>query len=628
MFGKSRIVSIVDRSKNSRSRLKQIEAILKQDGSPDLFLSELLASQCRFAGASAGGMLRQGEQDQFEIVATYPPFNSVSGCPQWIDTVIKSCPKLISSADTIVLSDTQSIADGGQSRRHIIAIPIREEDAVRAVAAFLVQVKTDAALAACRERLEITPFLLNHFEQRLTLKKKHQSHRHLRRVLEILAVVNEPDRLLSAAMALCNEIDSRMNCRRVSLGFLSGRHVRVRAISHTDTFRREMQLVQDIETAMEECLDQDLELIYPADEEASYVSRATETLSRTHGPGTVLSLPIRRNGEVFAVLTLERESEEVFDVLEEIEPLRLLCDLCAPRLFEKHAQDRWLGARAAISIQHKLAGLLGPEHTWIKGAAITVIILALFLIFAKGDHRIEASFKFEAPVQQVVVAPFDSYIRTVSVEPGDEVKADENMLGVLDTSELRLNLAALKAERLGYQKKAAASMRDGNTAEAQIASAQSDKIAAEIDLLEKKVKKAKLIAPISGRVVSQDLKRQIGAPVETGEVLFEIAHVDSLRAELYVPEMSIARIDIGQEGELAAVGHPDQRIRFVVERINPMAEVVNGKNVFNVRARLQEQREWMRPGMEGVAKISAGKKPYIWLGTYRVINWLRMKLWI
>jgi hypothetical protein len=36
----------------------------------------------------------------------------------------------------------------------------------------------------------------------------------------------------------------------------------------------------------------------------------------------------------------------------------------------------------------------------------------------------------------------------------------------------------------------------------------------------------------------------------------------------------------------------------------------------------------MRPGMEGEARISAGEKSYIWIASHRLVNWLRMKLWV
>ena len=125
-----------------------------------------------------------------------------------------------------------------------------------------------------------------------------------------------------------------------------------------------------------------------------------------------------------------------------------------------------------------------------------------------------------------------------------------------------------------------------------------------------------------------DLERRLGAPVEAGDVLFEIARIELLRAELYVPEDSIALANICQAGELAAVGHPDRKIRFVVERITPLAEVVNQVNSFRVRARLLDRPTWMRPGMEGLARIDVGKEHYVWIWTHRLTDWLRMKLWI
>ncbi len=171
-------------------------------------------------------------------------------------------------------------------------------------------------------------------------------------------------------------------------------------------------------------------------------------------------------------------------------------------------------------------------------------------------------------------------------------------------------------------------MRDGETAQAQIAQANADKASAQIDLLNYLIDQASLISPTSGTVVKGDLKREIGAPVKTGDVLFEVAPLDSLRAELLIAEDEIFDIKLNQQGYLATASYPGQRIKFVVERINPMAEVVKQRNVFKVRVQLLEIHPWMRPGMEGVAKVSVGKRHYIWIWTRKIVNWVRMKLWL
>jgi hypothetical protein len=404
--------------------------------------------------------------------------------------------------------------------------------------------------------------------------------------------------------------------------------VHVKAISHTDAFSREMQVVQAIEAAMEECLDQDLEVIHPADTTAVVASRAAAGLSEQHGPSAVISLPIRQEGEVVAVVTLERQADQPFVRLDEIEAVRLIFDLCAPRLLELRRHDGWFGTRMLKEVRQWAGQLMGHEHTWAKLCAGLIFLAAVLLVTVKGEYKINTTFTLKARHQQVVVSPFDTYSKSVNVEPGDRVAAGHTVLGTLETAELRLKLAALQAEKLGYQKQMTASMRDRKTADAQIAESQSRKVAAQIRLIERQIAQAGIVAPIDGWVISEDRKQKIGAPTKAGEVLFEIASIDSLWAELHVPESSIASVSEGLGGTLAAVGHPDQKVRFTIDRINPIAEVVDHQNVFRVRARISEQLEWMRPGMEGEARISAGRKTYLWVFSHGFVNWLRMKLWI
>jgi len=79
---------------------------------------------------------------------------------------------------------------------------------------------------------------------------------------------------------------------------------------------------------------------------------------------------------------------------------------------------------------------------------------------------------------------------------------------------------------------------------------------------------------------------------------------------------------------LATASYPGQKIGVVVERINPMAEVVNERNAFRVRVKLDSVPGWMRPGMEGMAKVSVDKRSYAWIWTRKLINWFRMKFWL
>jgi multidrug resistance efflux pump len=612
-----------------KSRATELIGQLGQyDGSVEQFLTHLLTCQCFLGNAQAGAILRNSQGRGVDVLAIYPALEKGAAAPIWL----RQSAELVRDAGTLDGAaaypfDRTDRLLGQPAEHHIIAVPFTMADTGQVVAVFMVSADDITLLEASRERLELTSRLLALSEAHLTHQNRQEGVMRLQRAIQTLSAVNQHDRFRGATMALCNEVAGQWQCERVSIGFLAGRYVQLRAMSHTEDFSRKMRIVQDLESAMEECLDQDCEVAYPASEGATYISRATGELSKQHGLLAILSMPLRRNGEPRAVLTLERPADRPF-TLEEIETARLACELCTPRLLSLHEHDRWIGARAAAGMRKVMSTLVGPTHTWAKITVVLLFAIAAFLIFGKGQFRPEAPFVLEAVYQQTVPAPFDGYIKSVTVEVGDAVEADKSTLAELDTAELRLRLAAAKAEQAGYLKQVAAAMRDGETAQAQIAQANADRAEAQIDLLNYLISEANIVSPMSGTVVKGDLKREIGAPVKTGDVLFEVTPLESLRAVLMVSEDCIFDIKVGQEGSLATVSYPAQKIEFVVERINPMAEIVNNRNVFKVRARLLETRPWMRPGMEGVARVSVGKRRYAWIWSRKIVNWVRMKLWL
>jgi hypothetical protein len=449
----------------------------------------------------------------------------------------------------------------------------------------------------------------------------------MHRAMALLCVVNKPTRFMRAAMAFCNELAAQWQCERVSLGVIKGRFMRVTAMSHCEHISRKMQLVQDIESAMEESYDQNVEVVFPTHAEAMVIAKAAAQLSQKHGPSALLSVPLWLEDKVEAVVTLERPVSEPFDE-QAVNAICLACRLCSVRLLNLRRQDRWFGARWLESAHRGLGFILGLQHTWMKLATVLVLAGIVFLCVAKGTYRSKSSCVLEALVQQSICAPFDGFIRAVNVEVGDNLIAQSTVLAELDTVELRLKLASARAEQVGYIKQVNAYMRDGQTAQAQIAQADADKIQARIELFQYYIDQAQLKTPITGKLVAGDLKRQIGAPVKTGDILFEVTPLNALRAEILVSEDQILDIETGQTGNLATVSFPDQKIPFEVELVSPMAEVVNNRNVFKVRVQFKDTRDWMRPGMEGVAKIDIGKRRYIWIWTRKLVNWIRLKLWI
>jgi hypothetical protein len=518
---------------------------------------------------------------------------------------------------------------GQEEQRYLVVLPLRAAQGVRGCAAYVIDTADSAQAQRAAERLEMSSVLLSVYEMRLAMEQRSFDVERLRQAEQILSTLNEHDRFKSAAMAVCNDLAARFSCERVSLGFNHGRYIKLAAISHTEKFTRKMTMVQDVEAAMEECADQDMELIHPRPEEATYVDRAIARLSEQHGPSAIICLPLRRKREVAGVIALERRIDAPWQ-LAEVETLRLAGDLITARLCELHDHDRWFGARFAAWLRRGFGALVGPKHTWAKVLVIAVVAAVLFLTFARGTDKVEGSFVIE-PVQRYrLAAPYNTYIEAVFVEPDAEVKAGQTVLAKLDTDLLEQKLAAARAEMATFVKQADTAMRDGKTVDAQIAQAEADRVAAQITLLEYQIERATIISPIDGVVIAGDLTQQLEAPVSQGDVLFEVAPLESLRAEMLVPEDRINDLQSDEplQGELAVAASPGDYIRFEVERINPVAELVDQRNVFRVRIRLLEDRPGLRPGMEGIAKTHVGRRSYLYLWTRELIDWIRMKLWI
>ncbi len=604
-----------------------VPRLVRYDGSLGWFLSSFLAAECRLGPAREGAILRAGAENRVDVLALYPERREDGDLPAWLGPAAALTHESIRMNRVAEVEWTPDDPPGEHALQHIVSIPFTLAEAPLAAAVFLVHAAGETALPTVQERLELGVSLLTLSQSRPPLQKKELDLRRLRQAMETLAALNQHRRFGSMAMAFCNEVASQWQCDRVSLGLLQGRYIHVKALSHTESFSRKMEFVQDLESAMEECLDQDCEVICPASADSTCIDRAAGDLSRRHGPLALASLPIRDGAKGWGVVTLERPVDRPFTA-DEIESVRLALELCTTRLVAVRQQDRWLGAKIADGLKSSLTRIVGPRHTWAKMLTLVLLAAIAFLVFARGDYRAEASFVLEGMERQIVPAPFDGYIKTVNVEVGDSVRAHETSLAELDTAELRLRLAESRAEKAGYLKQMAAAMRDGQTAQAQIAEANAQKAQAQIDLLEYRIAQANLTSLLDGTVVAGDLKRRIGAPVKTGDVLFQVTPLHSLRAVLHVAEDQITDVRVGQRGYLATASYPGRRVAFEVERVNPIAEVVKQQNILKVRVRLLEVHPWMRPGMEGVARIMIDRRPYAWIWTRKLTNWIRMKLWL
>lgn len=444
-------------------------------------------------------------------------------------------------------------------------------------------------------------------------------------VLDLTVPVNAETKFFPAALALCNGLATRFLCDRVSLGWLKGGYIHLRTMSRTEKFDRQMAAAQSLEKAMEECFDQDDEIVWPAPEGATVVTRDHERYAKDQNIGNLCSVPLRVDGKPVAVLTFERQAAPF--AAQELQQIRLACDQVARRLADLQHYDRWFGARWTTTARKGFAKFLGPERTWMKVLGILIAVILAVLFFVPVNYRVEGNFILRSDEVSYLTAPFDGYIEQVSVRPGDAVEQGGALVS-LNANELKLEEAAALADLTRYQRETEKARATRALADMRIAESLADQTRARLDLVRYRIEHSVIRSPFAGVVVEGDLRERIAAPVKLGDALYKVARTDMLFAEAEVNERDVHEVLNRSTGEIAFVSQPKLKYQVRIMRIEPAAVPKKDGNVFLVRlAFVEGPQPWWRPGMSGLSKLNVEKRTLFWIFTHRTVDFLRMKLW-
>jgi len=515
--------------------------------------------------------------------------------------------------------------------RYDVAYPIQANGKICGVVALDIAPRPEPELEAVLRQLqwgsgwlEVLVFRLG--ATRLEPGSAEAARQRLQIVLDLVAGALGHERFYGAATAFVTTLANRLGCERVSLGFLKRGRMRVRAVSHSADFGKQTNLVRAIGAAMDEALDQGATVVYPPRAGGpARVTRAHVVLARQHEVGAICTVLLAEGRRFVGALTLERTGDRPFDPAT-VEFCEALSAVIGPVLEVQRRDDRWLAAKAAEAVRHQLEHLIGPRHMILKLTVLGLAAVVSLLAFAKADYRVSARSVMEARTRLAAVAPFNGYIKEAPVRAGDVVRQSQ-VLAVLDDRELRLERLKWLSQVEQYIKQRDQAVAKRDAAAAQIASAQMDQSRAQLALLDDHLSRTRLVSPFEGSVVSGDLSQSIGAPVERGQVLFEIAPLADYRLVLQVDEHDIASVAVGQRGELLLTAWPADSVTFTVETITPVSTAREGRNYFRVEAKLDRVPDRLRPGMEGIGKVMAGRRLLVWIWTRQAIDWVRLKAW-
>ncbi|MBF0177916.1 MAG: efflux RND transporter periplasmic adaptor subunit [Magnetococcales bacterium] len=493
------------------------------------------------------------------------------------------------------------------------------------VAVFLIDPECAHSFEVLVAELGALPHIprLHHLAHDLALARLEGNH--LLEVLLLTAELAHAKNFTEMAMKICNHLATRFSLEWGTLGWQEEAGMRLRAASHMDGFERTVSLVQVIESAMSEAADQDEEILYPAPVTSRSIIRDHEICHREQGGGHLLSLPVRFRNEVVGAVLCTRWSPPFS--AEEVRLLRLTLDMVTPGVVTRRGAERGVGACLLKLVREGAGRILGLERTWAK---VGMLLLALglgVLGTSTLSYRVEGSFMLATDDLRVLSAPYNGYIEEVFAKVGDMVARGQKLL-TLDRRSLLLEETAATAEVARYATEAEKAKSLHSLAEMRIAMAQIAQAQAKKEKISFHLGAAVIQTPVAGIVVEGDLAKLLGAPVKEGDTLFKVASMEHLYIEIDLMERDLHEIGVGKKGEIAFLGRPQESFPVEVERIDPIAVVKKGQNIFVVRARvLGHTAPWWRPGMSGVAKIDVEKRSILWIFTHRMVEFLRLLFW-
>lgn len=269
---------------------------------------------------------------------------------------------------------------------------------------------------------------------------------------------------------------------------------------------------------------------------------------------------------------------------------------------------------------------------WKRGSlsqrrlAIGAIAVLLCAGLIPLPYPVRSDCELQPVVRRVIAAPFDGILLRSAVRAGEVVKSGQ-LLAELDGREVRSQLSETIARRERALKESDLALAEDRVADARMAAFEAEGLGHEIRLLEYRQEHLQVRSPINGLVLQGDLDRSEGAPLRTGDPLFEVGPLDRLVAEIAVEATDISLVRPGAKVSLKWEADARSTMTSEISRISPRSEWVEDKNVFICEAEIGNPDGTLRAGLKGKGRIEGPRRPLIWIWARDAWLSLRYHLW-
>jgi hypothetical protein len=258
-------------------------------------------------------------------------------------------------------------------------------------------------------------------------------------------------------------------------------------------------------------------------------------------------------------------------------------------------------------LARRLSDSGATTRIYLSLACICIVLLAVWPV----SYRVRCTTLVRPKHSRVIAAPFAATLEATDVEPGTLVQFGDRLM-TLDGRPLRMELESIEAQIGQVAKDKDIAMVGGRVADGQRAELRIRELSRQRDLLLGRLGRLSVTSPIGGVIVSGDLNRSIGAPLEAGQAVMEIAPLDQMVIELEVPEYEIGYISSGAVARVRLNAADGGSIEQPINSVYPSAEIRDDQNVFIATLEVRNPDGKLRPGMRGDAIAYGPLRPWLW----------------
>ncbi|HEY1252918.1 MAG TPA: efflux RND transporter periplasmic adaptor subunit [Thermoanaerobaculia bacterium] len=261
-----------------------------------------------------------------------------------------------------------------------------------------------------------------------------------------------------------------------------------------------------------------------------------------------------------------------------------------------------------------------------RNLAIGALVAAVVLFVVPWPLRVAGPARVLPGRRAAVTSLVDGVIAEVYRREGDRVQAGE-VIAALKPEPFEAALAQARSSLALAESDVAKARESADAAAVFDGESRKREAAAQIALASDRLARTQLAAPTAGIIVTPRIEERVGQHLARGAELCVVADLQSVTAEVAVPESDVALVRSGEKAALKFNPYPGRLFRGSVDRVGARLRQEGEDRFLIAEVSIPNADGALKTGMLGTGKVSVGTRSVFTALFRRPARYLWNKIW-